>query len=283
MESWFRSRYEDPAVRTPYESREGGYQYIWGGPYDALDELASEFGDIVPEPVIISLASDLSAESWEWARIPSEDDYDKSLYAAVEANQSPRDTLTEALINIDLLLSVRVDNELSKPLCRLLFANVISAMETYLADKFTNGVLADGARLERFVSANPDFQKQNVKYSDVLKVVTRIKRDVRSYLLDVVWHNLAKVQAMYRSTYDVDMSSQIAVVAKELPKRHDIVHRNGKTKEGFTVVIEEGDVRVLMASVSSLVNFVEQHMPEKPARSSGNVEFDATDLGELPF
>lgn len=27
--AWFRSRYEDPAQETPYDGREGGYQYIW--------------------------------------------------------------------------------------------------------------------------------------------------------------------------------------------------------------------------------------------------------------
>lgn len=47
MEVWFRNSYEDPAERTPYESREGGYQWIWGGPYDALEELESEFSGII--------------------------------------------------------------------------------------------------------------------------------------------------------------------------------------------------------------------------------------------
>ena len=32
---WFRERFEDPVEETPYNSREGGYLYIWGGPYDA--------------------------------------------------------------------------------------------------------------------------------------------------------------------------------------------------------------------------------------------------------
>lgn len=35
MRTWFLQNYEDPAERTPYESREGGYIWIWGGPYEA--------------------------------------------------------------------------------------------------------------------------------------------------------------------------------------------------------------------------------------------------------
>ncbi|MET3972872.1 hypothetical protein ABIB94_007871 [Bradyrhizobium sp. JR7.2] len=41
MIQWFSANYEDPAVSTPYESAEGGYQYIWGGPYETLLALPS--------------------------------------------------------------------------------------------------------------------------------------------------------------------------------------------------------------------------------------------------
>lgn len=44
MVEWFHRYYEDPVHEMPYESREGGYQYIYGGPYDAESELYKEFG-----------------------------------------------------------------------------------------------------------------------------------------------------------------------------------------------------------------------------------------------
>ena len=44
--NWFSQYYEDPANQTPYESAEGGYQFIWGGPYDSRDELESEFSGV---------------------------------------------------------------------------------------------------------------------------------------------------------------------------------------------------------------------------------------------
>ena len=34
MRRWFCDRYEDPANDTPYSSEEGGYIFVWGGPYD---------------------------------------------------------------------------------------------------------------------------------------------------------------------------------------------------------------------------------------------------------
>jgi hypothetical protein len=39
MEACFRSCYEDSAERTPHDSSEGGYIWIWGGPYSAREQL----------------------------------------------------------------------------------------------------------------------------------------------------------------------------------------------------------------------------------------------------
>lgn len=43
MEDWFLANYDDPANSLPYESKEGGYLWIWGGPYDAAEELGEAF------------------------------------------------------------------------------------------------------------------------------------------------------------------------------------------------------------------------------------------------
>jgi hypothetical protein len=50
MVGWFLTNYEDPANSTPYESAEGGYQYIWGGPYDANIEIGDKFAGLFPHP-----------------------------------------------------------------------------------------------------------------------------------------------------------------------------------------------------------------------------------------
>lgn len=83
IKDWFLSNFEDPAQSTPYESREGGYQYIWGGPYDAREEIHGYFGDDISEEVIDAVVQELENEAVEWAphsnRIydedPPNDDY----------------------------------------------------------------------------------------------------------------------------------------------------------------------------------------------------------------
>ncbi|MEZ5654278.1 MAG: hypothetical protein R3E04_00080 [Sphingobium sp.] len=61
MVDWFFSNFEDPVHETPYNSREGGYLYIWGGPYDATDELYQAFpeaSDTEIEQVVAEIESD---------------------------------------------------------------------------------------------------------------------------------------------------------------------------------------------------------------------------------
>ncbi len=43
MVAWFFENFEDPAYETPYDGREGGYQYIWGGPHEAADYIYDQF------------------------------------------------------------------------------------------------------------------------------------------------------------------------------------------------------------------------------------------------
>ena len=62
--TWFLDNYEDPVHNVPYE---GGYVYMFGGPYDAWEELFSQFPD-VDETIIDKAAERLIELSYEWVK-----------------------------------------------------------------------------------------------------------------------------------------------------------------------------------------------------------------------
>ncbi|MEP2758942.1 MULTISPECIES: hypothetical protein [Alphaproteobacteria] len=73
---WFHEHYEDPAHRLPYESAEGGYQWIYGGPYDAQEALSDNFQD-EPEDIIEAAVEEIESEGQlEWSPVPTSEDYD---------------------------------------------------------------------------------------------------------------------------------------------------------------------------------------------------------------
>jgi hypothetical protein len=63
MKQWFLKRYCDPNETTPYDSREGGYQYILGGPFDALETLSDQFSDLVSDEL---LRRERGTEVYDW-------------------------------------------------------------------------------------------------------------------------------------------------------------------------------------------------------------------------
>lgn len=79
MVSWFFDNFEDPAQETPYDGREGGYQFIWGGPFDAGEYLFGYFPDS-DEDERQSAIEQIEADGLDWAPaghrvLPPEEDY----------------------------------------------------------------------------------------------------------------------------------------------------------------------------------------------------------------
>jgi hypothetical protein len=66
IKEWFLSNYEDPAQSTP--RNDGEFLYIWGGPYDARDEIGNAFSGSVPEQIIEAAVRAIEVEGIDdWA------------------------------------------------------------------------------------------------------------------------------------------------------------------------------------------------------------------------
>lgn len=70
MVNWFFERYEDPANGVPYDGREGGYQYVAGGPYDAEEELrdALDDGSAKVNHMIKAAVRRIESRGTEWVK-----------------------------------------------------------------------------------------------------------------------------------------------------------------------------------------------------------------------
>ena len=130
MKAWFRARFEDPAERTPYESAEGGCQWICGGPFDAGEELEGEFSGTVPDSIIEEVVDELTRECWQWAPTPSREEYDDYLVDDIAQISTYYHTFQGAILDIEALLRTAVPDPVSLCYWRLLYVNVITALET---------------------------------------------------------------------------------------------------------------------------------------------------------
>jgi hypothetical protein len=256
METWFRQHFEDPAERTPYDSSEGGYIWIWGGPYDAREELEDEFSGIVPEEIIEELARELDSENQEWAPTPSPYDYDQYV-EDIGSITEYYNNFSGAILDIERLLKSKVEDSVSRRFLRLLYVNVVTALETYLSDAFISTVVNALLLMRRFIETTPEFKAEKVSLADVFKAAEGVERTARAYLIDVVWHHIERVRPMYHATLNVDFPDDLSAIYRAVLTRHDIVHRNGKTKDGNEIIVTPKDISKLIEAVKAFVEHIE--------------------------
>jgi hypothetical protein len=263
MRTWFYANYEDPVENTPYESAEGGYMYIWGGPYDPEEELQDEFGGLVPDKVIEELADELRDVSPEWTGHPEYDDVDQYLFLSIAQTTEHQKSFDKSIVNVEHLLRLKVTGDQREPLLRLLYVNVITAVETYLSDIFISAVGNDKTLLRRFVETTPEFKSEKVSVSEVFKAIEEIEKKARSYLMDVVWHHFNRVKPMFKDTLDISFPDDISDLFKAVLIRHDLVHRNGKTKDGGEHKISEKTVKNLIEQSRAFVAHLDKQWTNK--------------------
>ncbi len=274
MRHWFYENYEDPVHSCPYISSEGGYQYIYGGPYDAREELDQEFSGVVDDGVIEGLAHELDNESADWSGNSSNfsPDLDDYVFQSSAESFGQQDAFCQSALNIERLLEAKIEPAERQCMLRLLYANVITALETYLSDKFISSVNADEKLLRRFVETTPEFEKRKLTLSRVFEAHENIKAEVKMHLLEVVWHRLDKVEPMYRDTLGINFPPDMGELHKALIVRHDCVHRNGKTKDEKEHVLNESHIRNLLSEADRLVRWIEAGGKEPPASDAPGMD-----------
>jgi hypothetical protein len=77
MVEWFERQFEDPQNETPYNKELGGYVYLWGGPFDANDQIQEEFSEAVDfDTILLAVERVQDDGTVEWAPQTSGDFYE---------------------------------------------------------------------------------------------------------------------------------------------------------------------------------------------------------------
>jgi hypothetical protein len=88
MLQWFHGTYEDPSNKTPHD--EGEFVWIWGGPYNARDELYAKFDDIASESLIEEVVREVE---WggitNWAPVRTIDEEDVEDWEDIDSSNEP--------------------------------------------------------------------------------------------------------------------------------------------------------------------------------------------------
>jgi hypothetical protein len=170
----------------------------------------------------------------------------------------------ESLTSIESLIQINLDDaNLQTTLNRLLFANIVTSMETYLSDAFINTVSENSVYTRKFMETTPAFNEKKYKLSDIYTWLEDTKLAVRQYLTDIVYHNIFIVRNMYKCTLDIDFPDDMETIRKAVMLRHDIVHRNGKTKIGEFVAVNNEDIVRNISVIKDFITYIDKQLQEK--------------------
>lgn len=177
---------------------------------------------------------------------------------AISKNREPYKSFLEGMYELDAMLGISLpDRKLSLTMARILFATAITSMETYLSDTFINRVVDSEDFLRRCVETDSEFKNRRLDLADIFKRKEALQSEVKIYLADVLFHNLAKVRLMYKSVLGVEFPADLAPIFKAIETRHDIVHRGGKTKSGALASVTVEEVRSLIVRLKVFVKEIE--------------------------
>lgn len=188
-------------------------------------------------------------DPWEF---DDEHEYDFEFEAIIENNNYSKSFYQE-IENIESLLTLEVTSpNIKETLYRQIYISVISTLETYLSSAFINRTFDSEEYLQRFICTHPEFKNRKFELSEIFEKYDEIENIAQKVMLDTIYHNLPIVRNMYRDTFNISFPHFSEIYIAVLT-RHDLVHRNGFTKDGNPVEVNKETINGLISNVKSFV------------------------------
>jgi RiboL-PSP-HEPN len=181
---------------------------------------------------------------------------------AILSNSEFKNTFDSAIEKVSKLnlLSI-VDKELEQLLKNNLFVSIIAAMETYLSDAFINTVDKKNEKyLRQFVDSFKKYQERKIKLSEIYLFYDNIKTDAIKELKDITFHNIEQSKYLYGKSLNVNFPNDLGNLFKIVEKRHDFVHRNGKTKDNIEVNVTNDEIENTIKQITEFINFIDEQV-----------------------
>lgn len=191
-----------------------------------------------------------------------EDYYFEEQFEVIFDNKHFYDSFISEVENVKRLNELEID---SKPLLSILkkqlFITLIGALETFLSETFINLTSVNDEYFRNFIEKYPSFKERKFQLNEIFQEYEKLNVTAKREMLEVIYHNLPKVKNMYTSTFKI-VFPDIIELLKDINTRHDLVHRNGKTKDGKEIVIQKENVSDLINKILDFVESIRNSLKE---------------------
>lgn len=136
---------------------------------------------------------------------------------------------------------------------RMTYSYAVTLLEAFLGDTVKSLVSEN----EVFFTNSRKINELNkVRYS--LEFLSTNELDAKGLaireLSNILYHKMSKVKNIFEIILDTKVDIDISAVDKITKVRHDIVHRNGKTKEGESIYLNSDDILKMISHIEKFSN-----------------------------
>ena len=152
----------------------------------------------------------------------------------VPPNSAYRAFLTASAEAIELL-NERGTEDGGSSINRMLFTQQIVVLEAYLCDTLIAEVGRDQQAEHRLIAEAEGLSDAKFTLEAIKATPDFAKTKVREYLREMLYHNLPKVDVLYRIALGIrilPLATDKDSLMRAIVLRHDCVHRNGYDKQG---------------------------------------------------
>lgn len=213
MRGWFGSRFCDPSHEMPYNGREGGFQFIHGGPYDPADELDVRFSGVIDDDLIQEVVDEFHSDVGDqWAPTRAfqddfEDKYDERWELETQSAEAPLLRLRDRLEGGRAVLALE-GNPLAKELAaQLVYGATIGALESFLWETVDYWVSTNDDVLRRMVTKIDALRVKPMILGEIFARQNALKAEAKGYLQHLVWHQWEKIAPLFHKGLEVKIPS----------------------------------------------------------------------------
>lgn len=185
-------------------------------------------------------------------------DYNCEDYDDYDAKEADYGFYTEAHVALDAIEVL--PEETKGTLYRLLYANAFAYIEAYLRDNLRSRILENEQKMEEFEKIYKEIKKRRKCSKN--KEQESIRTKAKEHLDQIVYHRFQLVKEVFQRCINIDLGNMESW-QKALSIRNDIIHRNGKTKDGETIVISKEDVDKIWDEVFEVIKNVDSQKAMK--------------------
>ena len=149
---------------------------------------------------------------------------------------------------------------------RMVFVHHITALEAFLSDTLIKYVLGNNDALKRLLKTDDGLQKKKFSLDQIIDKKDFVANEVKAYLRGVLYHNLSRVQFLYKTAIGLDIfdvSIDRVELQRAIKLRHHCVHRNGKDENGNQLTeITRDYVEAIAEIIKQFIEQIDKKMEE---------------------